>query len=150
MSGEAAPRYRFVVTVPMPRRSDHTLPRMQWPDREPVPDSIVGPSMQGAYVAQRDARAHAGRVHQAGYISFAVLDPARCIFTDQTMTLAGSTQTDDPEVAAAQAVTLARWALETVYGREEFAGAPYRPPAPLTGARIDVQPVRRPRAAAHR
>lgn len=137
------PRYAFTIAVPNPRHEDHALPRTQWPDREPVPDFVAGLSTESAYVAHRDARAHAGRVHQAGYTSFVELDPGRCAFTDRTMTLAGSLETDDPEVAAAEATRLARWALRTVYGRKDFANAPYRPPTPLAGARIDVRPARR-------
>jgi hypothetical protein len=143
-----APRYAFTVAFPHPRHDDHTLPRTQWPDREPVPGHVAGYSFEGEYVAQRDATAHAGRVHQAGYISQAVLDPGRCTFTDEVMTIAGSIETDDPEVASLEALHLARWALRTVYGREDYASAPYRPPTPLTGARIDVRPARR--RAAHR
>jgi hypothetical protein len=145
-----APRYAFTVAFPHPRHDDHTLPRTQWPDREPVPSFVAGLSTEADYVAQRDARAHAGRVHQAGCISRAVLNPGRCTFTDQVMTIAGSIETDDPDVAYLEAVHLARWTLRTMYGREDFAHAPYRPPTPLLGARIDVRPSRNRRRAAHR
>ncbi|WP_251153670.1 hypothetical protein [Cellulosimicrobium sp. Marseille-Q4280] len=138
----SAPRYAFTIAVPRPRHDDHTPPRTQWPDREPLPSFIAGLSTESDYVAQRDARAHAGRVHQAGYISRAVLDPGRCTFTDEVMAIAGTLDTDDPEVAHLEAVHLARWTLRTVYGREDFASVPYRPPTPLHGARIDVRPVR--------
>lgn len=142
------PRYAFTITVPRPRHDDHVLPRTLWPDREPVPDFVAGLSTEAEYVAHRGARAHAGRVHQAGYISRAELEADRCAFTDRTMTLAGSFETDDPEVAVAEVAMLTRWALRTVYGREDFANAPYRPPTPLAGARIDVRPARGRRPAA--
>ena len=109
--------YRFTVTVPVAPASQRKAPTYLWADRRPVPDWVMDADQ---YVAQRRAKAHAGRTRQAGYLQMLDLDPARCRFTSRSMRLVGEFDAADFQLAVTTVLDVVRWSMWTIYGDRDY------------------------------